>query len=193
MGRLARRSLHKRAGAWPPNSPGALNAWLLLVTTKPPTWRDPLLQWRELPPALGTPHEGFFYPDPLGFWAEVRRWVTAIVRQRERSWEAPEALSVSACVHVGDDARRLPTVVDIARPRVVLFLDEPSWALSGLEVSHRVAHHVPDPHRAGQTYEGFWGRLADETVVGKSPQHPSAHKLYRAEDMDAFLAAAPRP
>lgn len=190
-GRLAKRSLHKQAEAWPPNSPGALNAWLLLVTTKPPTWRDPLLQWRELPPTLGTPHEGFFYPDPLGFWTEVRRWVSALVQQREPSWEAPEALSVSACVHVGDDAVRLSTVLDIARPHVVLFLDEPSWTLSGLEVARRVAHHVPDPHRAGQTYEGFWGRLADGTVVGKSPQHPSTHKLYRAADMDAFVAAAP--
>jgi hypothetical protein len=41
-------------------------------------------------------------------------------------------------------------------------------------------------------YEGFWGATADGTVVGKAPQHPAMHNLYRAEDMDRFLASAPR-
>jgi hypothetical protein len=30
-------------------------------------------------------------------------------------------------------------------------------------------------------------------VVGKSPQHPTTHNLYRAEDMVGFLRAAPLP
>src|SRR5207245_650073 len=44
QGRRARRALLERAGdQWPPYSPGAVNAWLLLVTTKPPAWKDDLV------------------------------------------------------------------------------------------------------------------------------------------------------
>ncbi len=70
----ARRALEHPVRDWPPNSPAAINAWLLLATTKPPTWRDNLVPWEDHPPCLGRANEGFYYPDPLGFWAEIRRW-----------------------------------------------------------------------------------------------------------------------
>ena len=190
LGRLARRSLRRRAEGWPEHSPGALNAWLLLVTTKPPTWRDPLVLWPAGAPTLGEPHHGFFYPDPLGFWAEVRRWSTALVRRSRPAWTTSDALAVTTLLHVGDDPERLPWARALMRPHVVLFLDEPSWQGAALDVrKHR--HHVPDPHRPQQVYEGFWATTGDATVVGKSPQHPAMHNLYRAEDMHRFLAAAP--
>jgi hypothetical protein len=52
-------------------------------------------------------------------------------------------------------------------------------------------HHIPDPHRAGQVYQGFWGRRDDDLVVGKAPQHPSAHRFYAWEHMAGFLRSAP--
>lgn len=192
MGRLARRSMQRRAAGWPAYSPGTVNAWLLLATTKPPTWRDSLVLWPEDPPTLGEPPHGFFYPDPLGFWAEVRRWVTVIVRRRQPTWVTSDALAVTTLLHVGDDAGRLAWARDLMQPRVVLFLDEPSWQASGLEV-RRQHHYVPDPHRSQQVYEGFWGTAGDGVVIGKAPQHPATHNLYRAEDMDRFLAAVPLP
>lgn len=182
-----RRRLVKAGAGWPDHSPGSVNAWLLLVTTKPPTWRDPLIVWPDDPPAIGTAHAGHFYPDPLGFWAEVRRWSLALVR---RSWpeaEMADALAVTSLIQ--------GTAIEWARttmhPRVLLFLDEPAWVESGLTPTDPHAHGIPDPHRPGQVYEGFWGTLPDGTVVGKAPQHPAAHKLYRAADVDAFLRAAP--
>ncbi|MEY2478930.1 MAG: hypothetical protein QOG87_4245 [Actinomycetota bacterium] len=190
LGRLARRRLMKRAAGWPENSPGAINAWLLLVTTKPPTWRDTLLQWQERPPTLGDPHEGFHYPDPLGFWTEVRRWATVLVRERERELGTADALTVTTLLHVGDDSGRLTWGMQLMLPRVVLFLDGPAWDAAGMIVREE-PHYVPDPHRPQQVYEGFWGVTDDGTVVGKAPQHPATHKLYRAEDMDRFLRAAP--
>src|SRR5690348_1056301 len=123
-GRFARRGLAKRTNGWPESSPGALNAWLLLVSTKPPTWRDPIIQWRELPPSLGDPHEGFFYPDPLGFWTEVRRWAGVIVRLADPGFSTSDALAVTALLHVGDNAARLKKAIQLCRPRVILFLDE---------------------------------------------------------------------
>jgi hypothetical protein len=146
--------------------------------------------WRDQPPTFGEPHEGFFYPDPLGFWAEVRRWATIIVRQRERDWGTPEALGVSALLHVGDDDERLAWALRLLRPRVVLFLDGPAWEGAGFSVREE-PHYVPDPHRPQQVYEGFWATTEDGTVVGKAPQHPATHRLYRAEDMDRFLKGAP--
>ncbi len=176
------RALLSQAGEWPPDSPGALNAWLLLVTTKPPTWRDSLLLWRELPPTLGAAHEGFFYPDPLGFWAEIRHWATTVVG-------APmsEALSVTTLLH----GQRLDWALRLMRPHVVLFLDEPAW--QGAELTAiRATHRVPDPHRPGQVYEGWWGRTEDDAlIVGKAPQHPATHRLYGRHDMDAFLRSVP--
>lgn len=190
MGRLARRSMQRRTAGWPPFSPGTVNAWLLLVTTKPPIWRDSLVLWPEDPPTFGEPAHGFFYPDPLGFWAEVRRWSTVVVRRRRPEWTTSDALAVTTLLHVGDDSARLAWARDLMRPVVVLFLDEPSWQSARLEV-RRQHHYVPDPHRDQQVYEGFWGSAGDGTVIGKSPQHPATHNLYRAEDMDRFLAAVP--
>jgi hypothetical protein len=178
--------IRKPLGAWPLTSPGALNAWLLLVTTKSPDWRDPLLAFPEHELTLGEPHEGFFYPDPIGFWTEVRRWMTEVVKQADPSLEAPDALAVSALVHLGNEPDRLAAAMAVCRPAVVLFLDEPAWSSAGWTVPP-VKHHVPDPHRAGQVYQGFWGRRADGLIVGKSPQHPSAHRFYAWSDMAGFL------
>jgi len=166
-------------------------AWLLLVTTKPPHWRDPLLAFPELPLTAGNPHEGWFYPDPVGFWPEVRRWVTVVLRTRQPAWTVTEALATSALVHLADDPGRLALARSAIHPHVVLVLDEPAAQAARLEPLQLIGHHVPDPHRAGQVYQGWWGRLADGTIVGKAPQHPSAHRFYRATDMDRFLAACP--
>jgi hypothetical protein len=167
-----------------------INAWLLLVTTKPPDWRDSLVTWPDKPPTLGEPHEGFFYPDPLGFWAEVRRWTTVLLRLVKPSWATADALSVSTLLHVGDDNSRLAWAREVMHPAAIVFLDEPSWLNAGIEVRQH-PHYVPDPHRPQQVYEGFWATDDDGTVLGKSPQHPTTHRLYRAEDMDRFLRAAP--
>src|SRR5205814_8705280 len=80
------------------HSPGALNAWLLLVTTKPPSWKDRLLVFPESPLSLGAPHEGFFYPDPLGFWAEVRHWVVELFRDRKSTRLNSSHLGISYAV-----------------------------------------------------------------------------------------------
>ena len=187
--------LQRAAAGWPPLSPGVLNAWLMLVTTKPPGWRDPLLAWPELPLAAGTVHEGFLYPDPIGFWAEVRRWATTVVRTRVKAWTVTEALEVSALVHLGSDAdtasSRLALARATCRPHVILFLDEQSWAAAALEPSWSEGHEIPDPHRVAQVYQGLWGRMGDGTIVGKSPQHPTMHRLYDSADMGHFLATVP--
>ena len=189
----AARKLLKRVEPWPEHSPGALNAWLVLVTSKEPSWRDQLLAYPNGPLTLGQPHEGFFYPDPLGFFAEIRRWAALLVRRHQPSWDTPAALSVTALVHGGDGGQHIAHAVDVCRPAILLCLDEPAWNGAAFATVREEAHHVPDPHREGQVYQGLWGRLADGTVVGKSPQHPTMHRLYRAADMDRFLAAAPRP
>ncbi|HZN13517.1 MAG TPA: hypothetical protein VFB78_04560 [Acidimicrobiales bacterium] len=173
------KAMAKLAAEWPADSPGSLNAWLLLVTTKSPTWRDPYVEWRDIPPTLGSPHEGFFYPDPLGFWAEVRHWSTTIVRE-----QMSEALSVTTVLH---GAQHLAWALELMHPRVILFLDEPAADASHLTVTHH-PHQIRDPFRAGQMYEGWWGESDDGAVVGKSPQHPAAHKLYTRTEMDAFLS-----
>ena len=193
QGKRSRASLAARAGDWPANSPGSLNAWLLMVTTKPPVWRDPVLTWREQPLALGEVNENFFYPDPLGFWTEIRRWALELFKLRNPTWSLGEALTLTSVLHVGDHPERLSSALALCRPRVVLFLDEPSWVLSGLAVKKQVNHYIKDPHRTNQVYEGFWAERADGVVVGKSPQHPTTHRLYRAEDMVEFLRAAPIP
>ena len=175
---------------WPAESPGAVNAWLLLVTTNPPAWRDALMQWRELPPTLGEPHEGFFYPDPLGFWAEVRRWAGVLFGMVEPDWGLAESLSLTTLLHTANDPGRLEWARRLMRPRLILFLDEPSWQSADMTLREH-PHHIPDPHRAGKVYEGFWASDGDGVVVGKAPQHPATHRLYRAADMDAFLCRAP--
>jgi len=120
----------------------------------------------------------------------VRKWSVELVRQVEPEFGTAEALSVAALLHMDDDARRFNDAVEILRPGLVLFLDEASWENSGLEV-RRAPHHITDPHRAGKVYEGFWGQTPTGMVVGKSPQHPTMHNLYRADDMLAFLRSVP--
>jgi hypothetical protein len=188
----ARKKVLARTPAWPADSPGSCNAWLLLVTTKPPSWRDPLHPWVERPLTLGEPHEGFLYPDPIGFWDEVRRWAVELFRQQQPAWSTAESLSLTTLVHVGGDPRHLAVAMELCQPRVVVFLDEPAWQSASLEVA-TTPFAVPDPHRAGQVYEGWWGTTPGGTVVGKSPQHPTMHRLYRAADLTAWLRAAPRP
>lgn len=165
-------------------------AWLLLVTTKPPVWRDPLILWDEHPLTLGQPHPNFFYPDPLGFWAEIRKWSVELVHVQAPALAPSDALALTTLLHVGGDEARFGRAMDLCSPRVVLFLDEPSWALSGLDVA-KVRHYIDDPHRAKQAYEGFWGQTADGMAVGKAPQHPTTHNLYRWDDMADYLRAAP--
>ncbi|MFL6204133.1 MAG: hypothetical protein ACJ739_02165 [Acidimicrobiales bacterium] len=188
----ARKKVLARTPAWPPDSPGACNAWLLFVTTKPPSWRDPLHQWVERPLTLGEPHEGFLYPDPIGFWDEVRRWAVELLRLQQPTWSTSESLSLTTLVHVGRDPGQLAVARELCRPRVVVFLDEPAWQSAGLDVA-TAPFSVPDPHRPGQVYEGWWGTTPEGSVVGKSPQHPTMHRLYRADDLTAWLRAAPRP
>lgn|GEM_PF-1791024 len=180
-------------GDWPPNAPGSLNAWLLLVTTKEPVWRDPLFPWQDLPLSLGTPHQGFYYPDPMGFWAEVRRWVVALFRLCEPRWGATEALALTTLLPAGSQPDRVARAIDAFDPRLVLFLDEPSWAASRptLDVIEQVPHYITDPHRPKQAYEGFWAETRDGMVVGKSPQHPATHNLYRSDDIMHYLRSAP--
>lgn len=188
----ARRALEHPVRDWPPNSPAAINAWLLLATTKPPTWRDNLVPWEDHPPCLGRANEGFYYPDPLGFWAEIRRWALELFQLEHPGWGPPDALALSTLLHVGDQPERIHGALDLSAPQMILFLDETSWERSGLEV-HRVHHYIEDPHRAGQVYEGFWGHTPDGRVVGKAPQHPTTPNLYRSDDMFAFLRSAPAP
>ena len=188
----ARRRLVERVEGWPGLSPGALNAWLLFVTTKPPTWRDPLLAWPEGPPTLGEPHPGFLYPDPVGFWTEVRRWAIELLGGQEPGWSTSECLSLTTLVHVGDDPSHLTLARRLCRPRLVVFLDEPAWRSGEMEVAvERLA--IRDPHREGQVYEGWWGTTPDGLVVGKAPQHPTMHRLYDAGDLTRWLGRAPVP
>lgn len=190
-GRARRRACGPVVG-WPTASPGARNAWLLFVTTKPPIWRDPLYDWPERPLTLGELHPGFLYPDPIGFWNEVRRWANVLLCQQEPTWSTAESLALTALVHVGDRADHLTLAVATCRPRLVVFLDEPAWRVGGHATpTERLA--VPDPHRAGQSYEGWWAITANGTVVGKSPQHPTMHRLYREADLTTWLQQAPNP
>lgn len=189
--RARRRALGAVAG-WPASSPGALNAWLLLVTTKPPIWRDPLVSWPAGPLTLGELHDGFLYPDPIGFWAEVRRWSIELLAGHEPRWSTAECLALTTLVHVGDEPAHLGLAQRTCRPRLTVFLDEPAWQSADLDVAtERLS--IPDPHRVGQTYEGWWGTTTDGGVVGKAPQHPTMHRLYRAEDITRWLHKAPRP
>ena len=92
---------------------------------------------------------------------------------------------------VDNDPSRLGQARAATSPHVVLLQDEPAAEASRLEPVDVEKHHIPDPHRDGQVYQGWWGRLGNGTIVGKAPQHPSTHRFYRAPDMDRFLAACP--
>jgi len=185
----------ERVGDWPPNAPGSLNAWLLLVTTKEPLWRDPMVGWQDHPLALGAPNQGFYYPDPMGFWTEIRRWAVELLRLRQPGWSATEALGVTSLLPTAGHPDRVARAVEAMEPRVVLFLDEPSWAdsLALFDVLQLVPHYITDPHRPKQVYEGFWAERPDGLVVGKSPQHPATHNLYRSDDILGYLRSAPVP
>lgn len=150
------------------------------------------MEWVDRPLTVGEPHEGFFYPDPLGFWAEVRRWSVELLRHQHTTFGTPEALAMTTLLHLADEASRLGRAIELCQPRTILFLDEPSWSRSGLEVRGS-PHYIHDPHRPKQVYEGFWGHGDGGRVVGKSPQHPATHNLYRATDMAAYLRSAPAP
>jgi hypothetical protein len=141
-----RRRMTEPVPGWPSHSPGARNAWLLLVTTKPPTWTDALMAWPEAPLTLGEPHPGFLYPDPLGFWAEVRRWAIEVFRPDHPTWSTAEALALTALVHVGDQPDSLRLAQETCRPRTTIFCDEAAWAAAGLDVAVNPLA-VPDPHR----------------------------------------------
>lgn len=188
----ARRRLLAEVRQWPDHSPGARNAWVLIATTKPPTWADPLHPWPSGPLTLGEPHGGFLYPDPIGFWTEVRRWSIELFRQRLPSWSTAESLSLTALVHVGADPTHLASAMATCRPRMLLFLDDPAWRASGIVVP-ATPTAIPDPHRPGQTYVGWWGTTAQGMVVGKAPQHPTMHRLYDAVELSGWLRAAPQP
>jgi hypothetical protein len=158
-------------------------------------WRDPLVTWQDRPLSLGTPNQGFYYPDPMGFWAEVRKWAVELFRLRQPRWGATEALALTTLLPAANQPERVARAVDTFEPRLVLFLDEPSWAASRalLSGAEQVPHYITDPHRPKQVYEGFWGVRADGVVVGKSPQHPATHNLYRTDDIMGFLRSAPVP
>ena len=188
----ARRRLTRLPDGWPELSPGAANAWLLFVTTKPPSWRDPLVPWPDAPLSLGEPHPGFLYPDPIGFWGEVRRWSISVLRRHDPTWSTAEALALTALIHLGDDASRLEVATATCAPRMVVFLDEAAAQTASVEVAAESVS-IPDPHRPEQSYGGWWGTTEDGRVVGKAPQHPTMHRLYRAEDLDRWLARAPWP
>ncbi|HEX9531022.1 MAG TPA: hypothetical protein VF954_07780 [Acidimicrobiales bacterium] len=191
--RAAQRVARRASPLVPRRSPGAANAWLVMVTSKEPAWEDPLALWVERPMTLGQPHEGLFYPDRLGFWAEVRRWSAVLVGRADRSrrWDPGDVLSLVAVVHSSSEPSVLGPVLELTRPRVVLFLDEPGWRAGGLVVDAPVAFSMPDPYRPALSYNGFWGIDPTGRVVGKAPQHPASHKLYDARDMDRFLRAVP--
>lgn len=196
--RQQRRALAKAQG-WPAHSAGSINAWLLLLSSKPATWDSELSTWRDQPPTLGRPHQNFFYPDPLSFWAEVRRWSTQLLSRVLHPCPTSAALSLTALVHVGDEAERVAWARRALQPGIVLFLDEAACALAstsgeaGAHVPYRSTYAIADPWRPGQRYEGSWAVEADGTVVGKAPQHPAANRFYRARDLAGFLAAAPLP
>lgn len=187
-----RRRLAVTPSGWPELSPGAANAWLLFVTTKAPSWRDPLVPWPDAPLTLGEPHPGFLYPDPIGFWAEVRRWAIVVLRRHEPTWSTAEALALTALIHLGDDPARLAAADATCRPRMVVLLDEAAAQAAAFDVAAEPVA-IPDPHRPDQTYLGWWGTTADGQVIGKAPQHPTMHRLYRAQDLDRWLASAPWP
>lgn len=189
----ARRKVLGDLPPWPERSPGAANAWLLFVTTKPPSWQDALLPWPEGPPTFGELHDGFLYPDPIGFWTEVRRWSIVLFRAHEPNWSTAEALALTTLIHLGDQPERLAAAMQTCRPRMTVFLDEPAWQAAKLDDVATTPLAVPDPHRPGQVYEGWWGTTADGAVVGKAPQHPTMHRLYKAEDLTDWLHRAPAP
>jgi hypothetical protein len=121
----------------------------------------------------------------------VRRWAVELFRAHGPDWDPTDALALTTFLHVADEPERLARAEAQCQPRMLLFLDEPAWELADVEARGNV-HTIPDPHEVGLRYEGWWGVDGDGRVVGKSPQHPSMHRLYGADDMTGFLRAAPK-
>jgi hypothetical protein len=126
----------------------------------------------------------------LGFWTEVRRWVAILVRAAAPQLSTTDALAVAALIHSAGDLGRVDHTTRLCRPAMILYLDEASRAAAGVEPGIDI-YTIPDPHRPGTVYEGWWSRGRSGVVVGKAPQHPASHNFYRTADMDAFLRAAP--
>ena len=84
--------------------------------------------WEERPLTLGQAHEGFFYPDPLGFWAEIRKWTVELLRPHAQDWGVNEALSVTTLVHQADDAARTQKAIDLCRGALGRFQRRPATA-----------------------------------------------------------------
>jgi hypothetical protein len=179
----AGRRLQAAVTDWPPLSPAAANAWLLLVTTKPPQWRDPLLEFPEAPLALGEPHPGFLYPDPIDFWVEVRRWTAVVAGTRQPPLAATDAVAVSGLLHLGDDLDRLTMAVATVRPQVVLFLDEPAWSAAALPGDN-------DP------FGGWWRGTRPRTIAPHTPwsrDRPEVLQFFRFRPMRGANDRSPRP
>jgi hypothetical protein len=119
--------------------------------------------------------------------------VLELFRAQGATWGTPEALALTTLLHVGDEPQRFARAREACQPRMILFLDEPSLERAGLRPLRRDPHFITDPHRKGQVYEGFWAKDADGVVVGKAPQHPATHNLYRPRDMLGFLRGALPP
>ena len=146
------------------------------------------MTWPAEGPTLGEPHAGLFYPDPLGFWSEVRRWAVLLMRCAVPGMSTSDALSLLAVVHSDEDPDRVRWVTERCRPAVTLFLDEASRELAAVPPGETVS--IPDPHRTDTTYDGWWAAGAAH-VFGKAPQHPASHRFYRGTDMDRFLSEVP--
>ena len=194
QGKRATKALAERVGDWPPNAPGSLNAWLLLVTTKEPVWRDPMVHVAG-PPAdpRRRPTRASTTPTPWASGPRSASGRSSCSASRQPRWAATEALALTTLLPAGGQPDRVARAVEAFEPRVVLFLDEPSWAgsLGLFDVVELVPHYITDPHRPKQVYEGFWAQRRDGVVVGKSPQHPATHNLYRADDIMGYLRSAP--
>ena len=108
---------------------------------------------------------------------------------------ATEALALTTLLPAGGQPDRVARAVEAFEPRLVLFLDEPSWAASRASSTSasRCPTTSPTPTGPKQAYEGFWATRRDGVVVGKSPQHPATHNLYRADDIVGYLRSAPIP
>ena len=177
------RSSMRAAADWPPDSPGALNAWLLLVTTKAPrgatrtssgaTPRPPSARRTR---ASSTPTRSASGPR------------SGTGRRRSSAWPITEALSVTTLLH--GDGTWMGARARCAR--VVLFLDEPAWNAAGISGETALTPHADPRSRSAPARSTRAGGARPVTaIVGKAPQHPAAHKLYRRSDIDGFLRSIP--
>ena len=189
----ARKKVLARTPPWPPDSPGSCNAWLLFVTTKPPSWRDPART------------RGRSGRSPS---ASRTRASSTPTRSGSGTRCGAGPSSCSGSQQPDLEHRREPVAHDPRarrlRPRPARGRSEPVPAAhdrvprrAGLAVGGaRGGHHAvlrARPPPAGRCTRAGGARPPTGAVVGKSPQHPTMHRLYRAEDLTAWLRAAPRP